>query len=223
MRTVKFAMLIIAASATLFACKPKEEAPAPVADVTEGADTQEAAAAGAEPERREACNLTMSQPESDEWTTYWEPAGGANGAKSVHWGNDEEKAAKASNFLAIPLEITCSGGETSSISITLSASNSTESDVPMAPGTYPILGREQNAAQAGQFVTKALSFNGRMFDSRTGTITISEFTTAGVAGSFTLDGMELGVDEPAPIKLQGTFEFPCRGGLMESACTAGQR
>ncbi len=223
MRTVKFATLVIAASATLFACKPKEVAPAPVGEVAEEeASSGPDAAAVAAADRREACNLTMTAPESADWTTYWEPSGGANGAKSVHWANDTEKSAQASNFLAVPLEITCSSSDSPSVSITLSASNSTEADVPMGPGSYPIWGREQSPVKGGQFLTASLTFNGRAFDSRSGTITVSEFTSEGVKGSFTLDGAEMGAEDGAPIKLEGTFEFPCRGGQMESACTAGQ-
>ena len=223
MRTVKFATLVIAASATLFACKPKEEAPtAATGEVTEET-AQEDAAPAAAAFRREACNLTMSAPENADWTTYWDPSGGGgNGAKSVHWSNETEKAAQASNFLAIPLEITCSSSDSPSVSVTLSAQNSTESDVPMGPGSYPIWGREQSAVKGGQFLTTALTFNGRTFDSRSGTITISEFTTEGVKGSFTLDGAEMNSEDAEPIHLQGTFELPCRGGMMESACTASQ-
>jgi len=63
MRTVKFATIVIAASATLFACKPKDEAPTPATgEVTEEA-AQEDAAPSAAAFRREACNLTMSAPE----------------------------------------------------------------------------------------------------------------------------------------------------------------
>jgi hypothetical protein len=223
MRTVKFATLVIAASATLFACKPKEVAPAPQAGEVTEAVAQEQAAPAAEADRREACNLTMTAPESADWTTYWDPSGGSgNGAKSIHWANDTEKTAQASNFLAIPLEITCSSSDSPSVSITLSAQNSTESDVPMGAGSYPIWGREQSAVKGGQFLTTSLMFNGRAFDSRSGTITISEFTTEGVKGSFTVDGAEMQVAEPASLHLQGTFEFPCRGGLMESLCTARQ-
>jgi hypothetical protein len=220
MRTVKFATLVIAASATLFACKPKQEAPAPVESVTEDAAQAEAAPARAA-DRREACSLTMTAPENADWTTYYESSGSeGNGAKSVHWANEAEKAAKASSFSAIPLEINCSSGDSPSISITLSAQNSTEADVPMAPGSYPIWGRQQSEVSHGQFLTEALVFNGRAFDSRSGTITISEFSTDGVAGSFTLDGAEMNTEEGAPIHLEGTFEFPCRGGLGESGCTA---
>jgi len=222
MRTVKFATLVIAASATLFACKKKEEAPAPVAEVMEEEGGEVDAAAVAAANRREACNLTMSAPESNDWRTYWEPSGGANFAKSVHWANDTEKAAQASNFLAIPLEITCSTSDSPSISITLSASNSKESDVPMGPGSYPIWGREQPPVKGGQFLTTSLTFNGKAFDSRSGTISISEFTTEGVEGTFTLEGAEMGVADGVAIRLQGSFEFPCRGGQMESACTAGR-
>ena len=224
MRTVKFATLIIAASATLFACKPKQEAPVTAEGVTEGAAQQEAAPAAATVDRHEACNLTLSAPENADWTTYWEAAGDSgNGAKSIHWANDTEKAAQASNFLAIPLEISCTSNDSPNVSITLSAQNSTETDVPMGPGSYPIWGREQSPVKGGQFLTTSLVFNGRTFDSRSGTITISEFTTEGVKGSFVLDGAEMNVADAEPIHLQGTFEFPCRGGMMESACTASQR
>jgi hypothetical protein len=221
MRTVKLASLIVAASATLFACKPKEEAPAPVAEVTEEDVSAEDAAAIAAADRREACTLTMSAPDSNDWTTYWEPGGGANGAKSIHWANATEKEAQASNFLAVPLEITCSSADSPNISVTLSANNSTEADVPMAPGSYPIWGREQSAVKGRQFLTTSLSYDGRTFDSRSGTISISEFTSDGVKGSFTLEGAEMNAGA-APISIQGTFDFPCRGGLMESECTARQ-
>ena len=223
MRTVKFATLVIAASAALFACKPKEEAPTPATGEVTEETAQEDAAPAAAAFRREACNLTMTAPENADWTTYWDPSGGGgSGAKSVHWSNDTEKAALASNFLAIPLEITCSSNESPAISITLSAQNATESDVPMAPGSYPIMGREQSAVKGAQFALASLTFNGRAFDSRSGTITISEFTTEGVEGSFTLDGAEMSSEDAAPIHLQGTFEFRCRGGLMEGACTASR-
>jgi hypothetical protein len=219
MRTVKFATLIIAASATLFGCKPKEEAPTPVAEAPaeEEASTEGVATAAAE--RREACELTMSAPESADWTTYWEPSGGSNGAKSIHWANATEKEAQASTFLATPLEITCSSDSSPNITVTLSATRSTEADVPMGSGSYPIWGREQSVVKGGQFLTVALMYNGRMFDSRSGTITVSQFDSSGVQGSFTLEGAEMNA-EAAPIRIEGRFEFPCRGGLMESACTA---
>jgi len=221
MRTVKLATLVIAASASLFACKPKEEAKAPVAEVTEEAAAPEESATAAAVDRREACNITMTAPESNDWTTYWEPSGaGGNGAKSIHWANATEKEARAANLLSIPLEITCTSSESPNISITLSASQSTEEDVPMAPGSYPIWGREQSPLQGKQFLAASLSFNGRTFDSRNGTITVSEFSSEGVKGSFILDGAEMQTEAAEPIHIEGTFDFPCRGGLLESACTA---
>ena len=221
MRTVKFATLVIAASATLFACKPKEEATAPVAEVTGEEAAADEATAAASADRREACNLTMSAPEAAEWTTYWESTGGANGAKSIHWGSDAEKEAQAKAFTATALEISCSSGESPSITVVLTANASTESDVPMDAGSYPIWGRQQaSTVQGGQFLTSTLSFNGRAFDSRSGTISISEFTSRGVSGTFTLEGAEIGTEEGAPIQIQGSFELPCRAGMTQSACTA---
>jgi len=221
MRTVKFATLVIAASATLFACKPKEEATAPVAEVSEEEAAADDAATVASLDRREACNLNMSEPESNDWTTYWEPSGGANGAKSSHWANDAEKDAQAKAFTATALEISCSSNESPGITVVLTANASTDSDVPMGPGSYPIWGRQQaSTVQAGQFLTATLSFDGRAFDSRSGTISISEFTSEGVSGTFTLEGAEMNTEEGAPIRVQGSFEFPCRAGMTQSACTA---
>lgn len=222
MRTVKYASLVIAASATLFGCKPKPEAPAPAAQVTEEAPAAEESASAAFADRREACNITMSAPDSNDWTTYWEPNGGINGAKSVHWANATEKEAQAANFQAIPLEITCSSSESPPITITLSATDSTESDVPMAPGSYPIWGREQAHVKGGQFLTVSLSYDGREFDSRSGTIAISQFSTEGVQGTFTIEGAAMNSEEATPIRIEGSFDFPCRGGLMESGCTASR-
>ena len=92
----------------------------------------------------------------------------------------------------------------------------------MAPGSYPILGREQPPAKGKQFLAAALTFNGRTFDSRSGTISISEFNSEGVKGTFTLEGAEMQTEEAEPIRIQGSFEFPCRGGVLESECTANQ-
>jgi len=222
MRTVKFATLIVAASATLIGCSSKEEPPAPETEIAAQAETQETTtdAVADDRDRREACNLTLSAPESADWTTYWEPSGGTNGAKSVHWANETEKSAQATNFLAIPLEFTCESGDSPSVSITLTAPNATETDLPMAGGSYPIVGRDQVALKGAQFIATSLSFDGRTFDARKGTVTITEFSSEGVEGSFTVEGVEAGVESPATISLQGTFDFPCRGGLMESACTA---
>jgi hypothetical protein len=218
MRTLTQAMFIVAASAFLFACKPKDQAPEPVASAAEDAPAEEPVAEVAE-ERVEACNLTVTAPEAVEVTTYWNKDGGsASRARSIHWANAEEKAAQPTTNPAPPLEIVCGSNDSPRITISLVASQSTDSDVPMSSGSYPIIGKLQAAAvKAGQFELQELSYDGRNFDSRSGTLTVSSFDSRGVEGSFTIDGVEVAENGP-PIHVEGTFEIPCHGGSYESEC-----
>ena len=192
MRTVKFATLVIAASATLFACKPKEEAPTPAT----GEVTEEDGARGCCSSRRGISSRGL-QPHDD----------GAGKCRLDHllgvlgrrWQRREirslvQRHGKSRAGEQLPRDSArdhLQQQRIAGISITLSAQNATESDVPMGPGSYPIWGREQSAVKGAQFAMASLTFNGRAFDSRSGTITISEFTTEGVEGSFTLDGAEM--------------------------------
>jgi hypothetical protein len=219
MRTFTQVTLILAASATLFACKPKPEPTAPVAAAAEEPVAAEESTPAAPAERIEACTLTMTSPESAELTTYWSPAGGGGSeAHSSHWANELEKDSLAKNNQLVPVQILCSGGESPSVTVSLAAEGSTETDVPMSGGTYPIWGKQQAAAlKGGQILMSSLSVDGRAFDSRSGTLTISRFDPRGVAGSFVIDGAEM-TDEAAPIHIEGTFDIPCRAVQLESAC-----
>jgi CelD/BcsL family acetyltransferase involved in cellulose biosynthesis len=211
--------LFIAASTALFACKPKQEAPPPVAAT--GSDEAAAAEAKVAAHARdvEACKLTMSAPESADWATYWTPSDSSNQVQSVHWASAKEQDAQAQNFLANPLTISCSSGGTPSVAVTLTASGATAADIPMSSGSYPISGTQQPPVKGAQMLASTLTFNGRSFDARKGTLTVSRFDSNGVEGSFVVDGIENN-DEAAPIHLEGTFEIPCVGGLMQSECTA---
>ena len=222
MRTFIRATFVLATAAALFACKPKTEAPAPVAAEPEAEESAPAEqTATLRDGNIEACKLTQSAPESADWATSWNPAGSASEVRSIYWSNDVEKTAKASNGQAVPLEVTCSSSDSPSISVNLTARTSKESDIPMGPGTYPITGRQQNEVKPGAFLANVLSFDGRTFDSRKGSITITRFDSDGVAGSFVIDGEEL-AEGKASIHLEGSFEMPCRGDQLESACTANK-
>lgn len=221
MRTLFKATLVIAASAALFACKPK---PAENDELPTMAESEEEGSADEAPtaaERIEACTLTMTAPESADWTTYWSAAGGAGSdAHSLHWGNATEKEAQAKSNSAVPLRITCSSGESPSVSVSLTAPGSTEAGIPLAGGTYPIWGKQQTPSlKDGQILAENLMFDNRTFDSRSGTLTITRFDMSGVAGSFTIDGNEMN-EEAAPIHIEGTFDLPCTAGQLESACEA---
>lgn len=211
--------LLAAASATLFACKPKQEAPPPVAAAPEESVSAEQVAAAEFRERKNACMLTMTAPESADWTTYWTPTGGPSQVHSVHWGNAQEKEGAAKGLMANPLQITCSSSDSPGITVSLTASAATEADLPMAPGTYPIFGRMQPPVKGAQIVASNLMYDGRTFDSRKGTLTLSRFDSEGVEGSFTIDGVETN-EAAAPIHLDGTFDIPCIAAQMESECAA---
>src|SRR5687768_12233286 len=110
MRTLIQAMLVLAATAALFACKPMEETPEPVAAAEEEmAPTEEVAAGAVDADARtEACEITITAAETVEVTTYWNKTGGAaSQARSVHWATTAEKDAMPTNNPAAPLEIVC--------------------------------------------------------------------------------------------------------------------
>jgi hypothetical protein len=219
MRNLIRLTLLAAASATLFACKPKQEAPPPVAAAPEESVSAEQAAAAAFRDQKDACVLKMTAPESADWTTYWTPTGGPSQVHSVHWGNAQEKEGAAKSLMANPLQISCSSNDSGGISVSLTAPTATEADIPMAPGTYPIFGRMQPPVKGAQIVASSLTYDGRNFDSRKGTLTLSRFDSEGVEGSFTIDGVETN-EGAAPIHLEGTFEIPCIAAQMESECAA---
>ena len=221
MRTLIQAMLVLAATAALFACKPKEEPPAPVASVDEEtAPTEEVAAVAVDTEAQtEACDLTITAPQAVEVTTYWNKTGGAaSQVRSIHWASTAEKDAMPTNSPAVPLEITCSSADSPNITIALSAVTSTEDDVPMTPGSYPIVGQLQPTAKSGEFALRQLIYDGRSFTSRSGTLAISRFGADGVEGSITIDGVEAKEGGGQAIHIEGTFDIPCHGGSYESEC-----
>jgi len=219
MRTLIQAMLVFAASATLFACKPKQEVPAPfVAEAEETAPEEEVAAEEAAGPI-EACNLTLTAPAALSRTTYWTKTGGESWVRSIHWANSEEKEAQPTNDPVLPLEIVCSSDDAPKISVQLSAFGSTEDDVPMGSGSYPIVGLQQREVKPREFRLRSLIYDGRQFTSTSGTFNIGRFDSDGVQGSFSIDGLEL-IENGQPIHLEGTFDMPCRGGVYESECRA---
>ncbi|MEO8018393.1 MAG: hypothetical protein ABI769_11295 [Pseudomonadota bacterium] len=218
MRNLTRLTLLVVASTTLFACKPKQEAPPPVAE-TAADDGAAAAKVAARARDVEACKLTLTAPESADWTTYWTASDSSNQANSAHWGNAQEQNAQAQTGGANPLTISCGSGGSPSVAVTLTAPGATLSDIPLSSGTYPIFGNLQPPVKGAQILAANLTFNGRSFDSQKGTLTISNFDSAGIEGSFVIDGVEKN-EEAAPIHLEGSFDIPCSAGVMQSECTA---
>jgi hypothetical protein len=220
-------LLLVAAAWAVLGCKPKDEpAKPPAAPAADAAPIGEITSTAVDA-RLEACKVKMTAPESHEWTTYWDPKGiaptgeGPSSTHSIYWANASEKDSLTSKNAAIPLDINCSSDEAPEIAISLAAFSSSAKDVPLAPGTYRIVGKATGSVRPGQFLAGALKFNKRMFDATGGTLKIDDFDTSGVRGSFTIDGKEI-LARGAPLHIEGTFEIPCRGGMLESDCKANK-
>jgi hypothetical protein len=105
--------------------------------------------------------------------------------------------------------------------VSLAAFSSTEKDLPLGPGSYPIVGKASGEVRPGQFLAGTLAYDQGMYDARGGTLKLDKFDTDGVAGSFVIDGVEA-LNGSRKIHLEGTFEIPCRGGMLETECKANK-
>jgi hypothetical protein len=218
MQTLIRAAVVITVAGTLFACKPKAD-PTPVADVAPAEEI------GTELDENmlEACLITITEPESIRWTTYWDAAAVMNNsespsnARSIYWANEEERKSLGRSSSAAPLTIRCSSNDSPSISLSFSSYSSTEQQVPLDSGEYEIVPSSAGDPQPGQFVAGSVLFDQRTIEPISGTLTIDRFDLDGVRGSFRMDGRERGEDGEE-FRLEGTFDLPCGGGAMESAC-----
>jgi hypothetical protein len=222
--------VLLAAAAALVACKPKTEAPGE-ASVDEASPAEAAAAENTSLTGLiEACHVKMTAPDQREWTTYWDPAHtrtasqNPSGVRSVHWANEtEQKIARDSNT-AIPLDLGCGNDQNAepAIMFTITAFDSSISDVPLAPGTYPIARKASPAKnKPGEFIVGALLYDKAMFQATSGTLTIDRFDMQGIKGSFTIDGNEILMGS-RPVHLEGTFDMPCRNGQLQGGCQSNK-
>lgn len=227
MRTITRATVLGITMAITQGCQQKaEEEPA-----AESVESESLEAPIRDDDLLEACVLKLRAPESREWKTYWDPRAdglvreGPSSAGSPYWANDEERQKLPTTGMgaAPPLDIACAAqdqdGQTE-LAIGLGAYGATEQQVPFGPGTYPITGRFGGEKKPGAFVAN-LILGETLFDASGGTLTIERFDTQGVAGSFSVEGKEIGEGSRA-LQLEGTFDLPCRGGPMESQCTANK-
>ena len=56
-----------------------------------------------------------------------------------------------------------------------------------------------------------------MFAGKSGTLKLERFDAEGAKGSFTIDGNEI-LTGSRPLHIEGTFDMPCRKGLLQGAC-----
>ncbi len=177
--------------------------------------------------RLEACRIRMTAPEKHEWTTWWDPKGvalsgeGPSSVHSVYWASSKEKETLQANQSAMPLDINCSNDGPPAILVSLAALSSTRKDLPLGPGTYSIVGKSSGEVKPGQILAGSLTFKKEMYDARSGTLKLDRFDMQGVAGSFVIDGVEA-LSGRRRIHIEGSFEIPCRGGMLETECKANK-
>jgi hypothetical protein len=215
---------MLAAAAALCACSPKEEAP----DAAEESAAEEESAPEAAPTLAllDACTITMTQPEAHEWATKWNPAhiqpAGENpsGIRSTHWADENELKSANEMGAVIPLDIVCGNGDGNKpeVKFGITAFDSSLTDVPLAAATYRIAPKASPAKnKPGEFIVGVFLFDDRMFQATSGTLTLEGFDMNGAKGSFVIDGSEI-LTGSRPLHVEGTFDLPCRKGLLQSAC-----
>jgi hypothetical protein len=177
--------------------------------------------------RLEACKIRMTLPAKHEWTTWWDPEGvalsgeGPSSAHSSHWASHKEKKTLRDNKSAMPLDINCSNDGPPEILVSLAAMSSTEKDLPLGPGTYAIVGKASGEVRPGQIFAGSLAYNKGTYDARGGSLRLDRFDMEGVAGSFVIEGVDA-LNEARKIRLEGSFQIPCRGGMLETDCKANK-
>jgi len=216
-------LAVLLTAVLLPACKRQSDAVAPT-------PAAEPAAAESAPAAKllDACKIKMTAPEAHEWKTFWNPAHihpaseSAGSVSSFHWANAAEQKSANEMHVAVPFELGCSSDKNAkpSIAFNIVTYDSKVTDVPMAPGTYPIVAKAgPGKNKPGQFIVGGLGliFGDAMFEGKSGTLKLERFDAEGAKGSFTIDGNEI-LTGSRPLHIEGTFDMPCRRGLLQSAC-----
>jgi hypothetical protein len=121
---------------------------------------------------------------------------------------------------AIPLDLVCGSPDdvTPEVRFDITAFDSAMTDVPLGPATYRIAEKASPAKnKPGEFIVGVFLLDESMFAATSGTLTLERFDMSGVKGSFVIDGHEILMGS-RPLHVEGTFDMPCRKGLLQSAC-----
>ena len=220
-------LAVLLTAVLLPACKRQSDAVAPK-PAAEPAAGESAAAPEPAAKLLDACKVKMTAPEAHDWKMFWNPAHtrsaseSAGSVSSFHWANAAEQKSANDMHVAVPFELGCSSDKNAkpSIAFSIVTYDSKVTDVPMAPGTYPIAAKASPAKnKPGQFIVGGLGliFGDAMFAGKSGTLKLERFDAEGAKGSFTIDGNEI-LTGSRPLHIEGTFDMPCRKELLQGAC-----
>jgi len=72
-----------------------------------------------------------------------------------------------------------------------------------------------------EFIVGTFLLDKKMFAATGGKLKLDRFDADGAAGSFVIEGHEILMGS-RPLQLEGTFDMPCRKGLLQSACASNK-
>jgi len=227
MRTIRSASLL-ALGILIAGCGRNEDA-APAESQETPAETTAATEPDPKKDLIEACHLKITEPEVREWTTYWDPRGkralgeGDSWVHSFYWGNEEER--KQMLEMKNPmLEFACSAKDANrnmEIGVGASTMYMSQAEFPFAPGTYEIVaGGSEKYGNEPKAIYGNFMYGDSTLWKTAGTLTITRFDDKGIAGSFSLVAEDR--LQPRTLKIEGTFDMPCRGGMVEGGCRANK-
>jgi len=221
-------VLVLIPFVAIGGCK-KGAQPAPEGTATaSAAEAPAASAAATEPGSAllEACQLKMTAPEPHEWKTKWDGAhvrtvsANPSGVSSSYWANDYELDIAKKQGTVSALSVTCASGNKvePEIIVRIEQAGSGLAEVPLAPGSYPIVANAgPGKGKPGEFTAHPLLLAKAMFAGKSGTLKLDRFDAQGVSGSFVIEGVEM-LTGNRRVHVEGTFDMPCRKGLLQSAC-----
>jgi hypothetical protein len=224
--------LVVIMAGSLIACsKPEPEAPPPAEQPAATAEVAAEQEQTQDPRALlDACNIELLEPSSIEWDTKWDPAYSRDmskypsGVRSAHWASEEELAGLQQANQAFPFELSCGSdaGSEYTILIEMVAVGSSLTDIPLQTGSYPIAAMGSvGQNKPGEMAVGNLQFNGASFRAREGNLTLERFDSEGAAGNFVIEGLEAG-GENRVIRIEGTFDMPCRLGRMQNGCKSNK-
>jgi hypothetical protein len=188
--------------------------------------TASAAESPTGPALLDACQIKMTAPESHEWKSKWDGAhvrtesAHPSGVRSSHWANEQELDIAKKQGTVSALSVTCGSDDDvePKLIFSIQQAGSGLAEVPLAPGSYPIVANlGPGKGKPGEFIAHPLLFSKAMFTGKSGTLKLDRFDAEGVSGSFVIDGVEM-LTGARPVHVEGTFNMPCRRGLLQGAC-----
>ena len=188
--------------------------------------TAEEAEEGSSEHLLEACTIKITEPEQSSWTTYWDArnrwraARKTRAARARRTGPTKKSAETSRQTNSVePLTIRCSSDESPNISISFSSYTSPLDTVPLNSASTRSLA---TAIQPGQFEAE-IDHLRSAHDRADYRLAQHRPLRHGWRARLLPHGWQGGGRRRRGFRFEGTFDIPCRGGPLESACEPTSR